>query len=717
MPLSASERRAVAAAAAAVSLLIAQQVAARAVRDTLFLGAFRVRSLPFVMMAAALAALLGARALSAALARRPPARVVALGASLSAAVLVVLFALSIVWPRPAAVVLYLHVAAFGGALVSGFWSLVNERFDPYTARRVVGRIGTGAAAGGVAGGLLTWLLAGLVPVSFAILLLAALHGAAALLVHRSFRPASGAGGRVEAPLPTASLVNAPFLRQISVLVLLGALVETIVDFTFKAESQARFGTGGTLLAAFSLFHAGMSVASLLLQATAARGALEHLGIAGTAALRPLLTAGGALAGALWPGFGTALAARGAHESLTNSLFRSAYELLYTPMPEAEKRRAKALIDVGVDKVGALAGSALLAGVMALAPGAGTRPLFAAAAALSLVALAFSRALHRGYVHTLERSLLDGRVRLDAADVVDPATRLTLAHTGLMDRSSLLREIEALRSSPSLDLRVLAEPVDPGTRPPAPAPRSEDPLVAAVADLRSGEPARVRAALRRHAEPPPLLVAATIPLLADDECFPDVLRALRRAASETTGQLVDALLDRGAEPTVRRRVARVLRGCASPRAVAGLRAALEEPSFDVRAAAGAALAALHESSSLVEMDRDDVLDRVRRELDSGEPVDRQLPQLFALLSLILDAKPLQLAWAAMKTDDRVLRGTALEYLDNVLPDDVFARLRSCFGASIAWAPGPRRPVAAVADELRASSVGVKLGETPWSEPES
>ena len=110
----------------------------------------------------------------------------------------------------------------------------------------------------------------------------------------------------------------------------------------------------------------------------------------------------------------------------------------------------------------------------------------------------------------------------------------------------------------------------------------------------------------------------------------------------------------------------------------------------------------------------MLDRVRRELDSGEPVDRQLPQLFALLSLTLERGPLQIAWAAMKAQDRALRGTAMEYLSNVLPDDVFPRIRSCFGASSVPAPAASRPVEQVADELRASSLGLRIEQPPWRE---
>jgi hypothetical protein len=727
MALEPAERRAVAAATAGVFLLIAEQVASRAVRDTLFLTAFKVRSLPLVMMASAVVALASARAVSGALARRPPHRVVPRMAFASAAILLGLWLAAATHPRASALVLYLHVAAFGGALVSGFWSLVNERFDPFTARRVFSRIGTGATAGGVAGGVVTWLASQSLPVPAMLVVLALLHTAAGIVLRRFFGDtAAPRPGPAEAPVSTAQALRAPFLRQIVFFSLLGAVVEAIVDFLFKAAAQERFEGGAALLSILALFHTGMSVASFVLQAGAARASLSYLGIAGTAVIRPLLTGASAVVGVFVPGFPVALAARSSHEALTNSLYRSAYELLYTPLPELEKRRAKALIDVGVDKMGSLGGSALVAAIVALLPVGVHRTLYALAALVSLGTLALARGLHRGYVRTLERSLVDGRVRLDAAEVIDPATRLTLAQTGHLDREKLLRQIEAMRGSSSLvSLDVPVEALGGlSTKGPSPPPgladrpsptrRSspEDEVVLALRSLRSREPAAVRAALRLHPDLPPVLVAEAIPLLAADDCFADVLRALRRAAPRVTGQLVDVLLDQGADPLVRRRVARVLKGCASSRSAEGLTAALDDPSFAVRAAAATALAALHEASPVVRVTREEAFVRVRRELDSGEPVDRQLPQLFALLSLTLERQPLLIAWAAMKTDDKTLRGTALEYLSNVLPDDVFSRLRSCFGASIAWSPRAPRPAAAVADELRASSIALRLQKPPW-----
>ena len=694
------DQEAALAAAVAAFLLIANQVAARAVRDALFLSAFEVRSLPLMMGAAAVSALAGAEILSLALARRSPARVVPAAAALSAALVGVWWLVGFVSPRAAAMLVYLHVSAFGGALVSGFWSLVNERFDPHTARRVVGPIGTGATAGGMAGGGVAWASSQLVPLQATPLLLVGLGLLAAFMLRRS----SSGEQQVHAAVPGARLAGSvlmrnPHLRNVALVVFLGAVTEALLDFQFKAQASELYGSGAPLLGAFAAFHTAIGLLSLVLQAALSRAALRQIGIAGTLALRPLLTGLASLAGAVAPRIESATLARGFHESLTNSLFRSAYELLYTPVPEAEKRRVKAVVDVSIDKAGALLGSALIALCLAFAPASAETLVFSGACLLSLAALALYPLLHRGYVQTLEQSLLAGRVRIDAGDALDHTTQVTLAHTGHLERDELLRQIAMLRG-------------EEASLPPDAAIGDRSSLDA-LRELRSGQPAAVRSVLRAVSEPGPQLVAALVPLLANDAVMPDVVRALRRVAPRVTGQLVDALLDPAADPVVRRRVPRVLKACPTTRAAFGLQLALDDSGFDVRAAAAAALAAIHERSGVVRVTRDEVLTRVRRELDSGETVERQIPQIYALLSLVLERGPLQIAWAAMKGEDRSLRGTALEYLANVLPEDVFKRLRSCFGAGT-WTAPIARPVAELADELRNSAVGLRIEHPPWRE---
>jgi hypothetical protein len=94
-----------------------------------------------------------------------------------------------------------------------------------------------------------------------------------------------------------------------------------------------------------------------------------------------------------------------------------------------------------------------------------------------------------------------------------------------------------------------------------------------------------------------------------------------------------------------------------------------------------------------MDRERVYEVVLREVAVGRPVwesqrllngfanespldefvrDRagqSLAHVFTLLSLVLPREPLQIAFRSLHSDDRQLRGTALEYLEGVLPAQI------------------------------------------------
>jgi len=51
----------------------------------------------------------------------------------------------------------------------------------------------------------------------------------------------------------------------------------------------------------------------------------------------------------------------------------------------------------------------------------------------------------------------------------------------------------------------------------------------------------------------------------------------------------------------------------------------------------------------------------------------LAHVFTLLALVLPREPLQIAFRSLQTDDQHLRGTALEYLDGMLPPPIRERL--------------------------------------------
>jgi hypothetical protein len=119
-------------------------------------------------------------------------------------------------------------------------------------------------------------------------------------------------------------------------------------------------------------------------------------------------------------------------------------------------------------------------------------------------------------------------------------------------------------------------------------------------------------------------------------------------------------------------------------------ALDDDRFDVRVQAARSLAAILESNARLTVNADRIYQLVlsevmvsrpvwesRRLLDgevSESPLDefvrdragQSLAHVFTLLSLVLPRQPLQIAFRSVNSDDAQLRGTALEYLENVLP---------------------------------------------------
>src|SRR5207342_2766195 len=57
----------------------------------------------------------------------------------------------------------------------------------------------------------------------------------------------------------------------------------------------------------------------------------------------------------------------------------------------------------------------------------------------------------------------------------------------------------------------------------------------------------------------------------------------------------------------------------------------------------------------------------------ERANRSLAHVFTLLSLALSPEPLRIAFRGLHTDDPRLRGTALEYLEGVLPPRIREQL--------------------------------------------
>lgn len=673
------------AATIAAVAMIAHQVGIKATRDALFLSSLGVEALPAMIAAAAVFSILAVVLASRVVVKYGPEVVVPTTFLVSA---VLLLGEWILWYQNASlgsVLLYLHVAALGSFLVSGFWSMINERFDPRTGKKKIGLIGWGAAIGGLAGGLVAERVAAFSSAITMVPILSLMHVGCALALY-FVGGASVSGSRPGPPKSEPKsgfryIATVPYLRNIALLVALTACSATLIDYVFKSHAYARYGEGDDLMRFFAIFYAAIGVATLIAQSLLSRRILEKFGLSRTVGFLPLITGVGSLAMLAVPGLGMAGIARGGESAVRSSVFRSGYELLYIPISDRQKRAAKPIIDVACDRLGDLLAAALISLLLLLSLTQSAVWILVLAALLAAAAFYISGGLQSFYVDTLKLRLVNRAEELEIGGA-----------SGSSAPTSVMNTLRSLNLS-----RVMRgqSPGAPGLAGDSPKmSRRVGPTVTAskvtslMEELESGDLGRVKTALAKI-EMNPAGAARVIDLLAWDEVSEEAGVALKKAAPALVGQLTDALVDQNRNFALRRRIPRVLSECDSRVAIEGLMVGLEDGRFEVRYQCAGALSMIRSRIHDIGVERQRlisaVLDelavdprrwRARRLVDSGHAIeiderlnrklDLSLDHIFRLLSLFLDREPIKIALRGLYTDDEQLRGTALEYLESVIP---------------------------------------------------
>jgi hypothetical protein len=299
----------------------------------------------------------------------------------------------------------------------------------------------------------------------------------------------------------------------------------------------------------------------------------------------------------------------------------------------------------------------------------------AACAFGGGALILARVVDKAYIRALARSLMHRGAELDLNDSFDLTTRTVLAHSGLS---------AVLGSRPA--------PAPAASTPPA--SQEPDPVLAQLACLRSQDTGVARAALQNADPTNPLIAAQLVQLLASPDLCAEVVVRLQPVAERFFGLLCDHLRDPGRDFQVRRRIPGLLVGIRQQRSVDGLTAGLGDERFEVRCQCSRALLRLKRAMPGLRFDHGSILSAVDRELSVGKilregqsfgELDSPLPDrewldeflkkrahtglehVFTLLSLEYPEEALSVAFRALDVEDRHLHGTALEYLETVLPD--------------------------------------------------
>jgi AAA family ATP:ADP antiporter len=667
-------------AMATAGLMLAHQVAAKAFRDTTFLTAWPATALPLMTIATALLTATLVPVFSRFLERFSPRAVVSVGFASSAAGHVVewLFFAGGPW---IAVVIYLHLAGVGAVLLSGFWSLIAERFDPAGARTSYGRIAAAGTAGGMIGSVAAERLATTVAPDAVLLMLAALHllcaggvttlrRAPPLLPREKASAQPGTSGLRET-------FRTPYLRTIASFVLLTSASSAILDFLFKSQARATFGTGPELLRFFTLFYGSVQVLSFLAQTRAGR-VVRRLGMGGTINALPGGVGAVGLFALVFQAWPVLTALRGLDAVLRNSLFRSAYELLFVPMDARTRNRAKTVLDVVCDRAGEAAGSGIVQLLLLVGVASISSSLVTVALLLAGIALWVGQRFGTLYVGLVEDQLLRYGNTPHVSMVSEAGWTLVQVPNALPVEGPVPSRVPARRADPPIEL---------------------------LGELRSREESRVRAALGRTSVFERMHVAQVVDLLVWDDVSPAARTALEQLAPLHLGMLIDAMLDPASDFAIRRRLPRILGTVATERSLDGLVNGLSDSRFEVRFHCSRAISRILAKNRELAIDRPQMIAAVERELSvppqrwrgyrlldrpdteglpepTAPPEDssRYLEHIVLLLSTIVGRDPLDAAVHGVRSDDPGVRGLAFEYLDQVLPPAVVERLKAMIAST-------------------------------------
>jgi AAA family ATP:ADP antiporter len=265
---------------------------------------------------------------------------------------------------------YLFGDLFNMLMVAAFFAYLNDSVSPEVARRIYAFVVLGGVAGGVFGSTVVKARISVFPSSTWLLLCAALTlviMVIALCVARLRLP------RAEHPIEESEVVvtasvrvgmagarvvsSSPYLSAIASIVAIYEIVSTVMDFQFSA-TISHYLDGKAIGEQLASVFLVTNVLSLAVQLLLTRFVMQELGVRAALSVLPLVVlvvAGGfGLMPLLWVGSSMSIA----DNALNYSMNQSAKESLYVPTSASEKYRAKAFIDIFVQRAAKAVGVVL-----------------------------------------------------------------------------------------------------------------------------------------------------------------------------------------------------------------------------------------------------------------------------------------------------------------------------------------------------------------------
>ena len=260
-------------------------------------------------------------------------------------------------------------------LVTQFWLIINEVFNPREAKRLIGFCGSGGILGGVFGGLLAKFLTDigganlLLPLACALLLLCALVVRAIYIVRKKepvFEKKSDEAPKLAAP-QLAGLKDSfnavrkdKYLVLIASIVIVTVIVSTFIDFHFSSVVSENFPQKEAKQAFFGLFFSCLFTVAFFLNIFFTGYSLKNFRIRLTLLFTPIaLIIGSAVVIAAPFALIPALIIKGIDDGLGFSLQQSVRESLYIPVSSELKLKAKPFIDMFIRRFATVIAAILL----------------------------------------------------------------------------------------------------------------------------------------------------------------------------------------------------------------------------------------------------------------------------------------------------------------------------------------------------------------------
>lgn len=437
-------------------LCVTFQYAAKTVRQSTFIDSLGSTRLPYVYLLVALVSYPVARLYSHLAARTTRYRLV-VGTYWVVALGLTAFWWLYQYPWPwVAALFYVWISIAIALTLSQLWSFASDVFDSRQAKRLFGFLGAGALLGGVAGGMVAKFAAQLTETRDSLLAAAALLVGAILLLYKlharapEARPTSSSP-RTKPATETGfeTVRRSQQLRLIAGLMLAVVVVSQVVDLQFNWVVEETVSGLANRTAFYGNFFSVMGVAAFLFQLLLTTRIHRLLGVGFALRVLPVSMTAGTMAlfmvAAMAPGalVAVALGLKLTEAGLRYSLDDSTRELLFLPVPAADRIKAKTFLDVFVKRAAKGIAAILLFPVTLN----WLEPLQAGWLSLAVIIVWFvltsktTREYVRSFRHGLRQTTVDSGTPINLSDVT--TLEILVQSLGSPDPRQVLHSLELL----------------------------------------------------------------------------------------------------------------------------------------------------------------------------------------------------------------------------------------------------------------------------------